>query len=252
MTAGTGGAPPTVEDIRAAGGIPRHVAIIMDGNGRWASERGLPRWRGHREGMQSVRVAVESALEVGLEHLSLYAFSRENWSRPPREVSALMRLLAEFVDREREELREQGVRTRVFGDRERLPPEALASVERLESTTAGGANLQLNVAISYGARDEITTAARRVAELAARGALDPSELGPDEFASHLYTAGWPDPDLLVRTSGEMRISNFLLWQIAYSEIHVTPVLWPDFRRSDFLAAIAEFQRRDRRFGRVST
>ncbi len=241
---------PDIAELRE-GEMPRHVAIIMDGNGRWAAERGLPRWRGHRAGMRSVRTAVETALELGLEHLSLYAFSRENWSRPAGEVRALMRLLAEFVDREREELREQGVRTRVFGDRERLPPAALASVERLESTTAGGTRLQLNVAISYGSRDEITAAARRVAELAAAGELDPSELTPDDFERYLYTAGWPDPDLLVRTSGELRISNFLLWQIAYAEIYVTPVFWPEFGREAFLDAVRDFQGRDRRFGGLS-
>ncbi|MFW6039462.1 MAG: polyprenyl diphosphate synthase [Gemmatimonadota bacterium] len=246
-------AAPGGEDVAELrrGGVPRHVAIIMDGNGRWASERGLPRWRGHRAGMQSVRTAVETALELGLEHLSLYAFSRENWTRPAEEVGALMRLLAEFVDREREELRDRGVRTRVFGDRERLPPAALASVERLESTTEGGEALQLNVAISYGSRDEITAAARRVAELAVAGELDPPQLTPAEFERHLYTAGWPDPDLLVRTSGEMRISNFLLWQIAYAEIYVTPVLWPDFGRAAFLDAVRDFQGRDRRFGGLS-
>ncbi|HSM08759.1 MAG TPA: polyprenyl diphosphate synthase [Gemmatimonadota bacterium] len=252
MTDRTTGGTDLMAEIRAAGDVPRHVAIIMDGNGRWAAERDLPRWHGHREGMRSVRTAVETALELGLEHLTLYAFSRENWSRPPEEVGALMRLLAEFVDREREELREQGVRTRVFGDRERLPPKALASVERLESTTADGTELQLNVAISYGARDEITHAARRLAELAVDGRLDPAQLTPADIEAHLYTAGWPDPDLLVRTSGEMRISNFLLWQIAYAEIYVTPVLWPDFGRDEFLAGVRDFQRRDRRFGRVAT
>jgi undecaprenyl diphosphate synthase len=226
------------------------VAIIMDGNGRWAEERGLPRWRGHREGMRSVRTAVETALEIGLEHLTLYAFSRENWSRPPEEVGALMRLLAEFVDREREELRDQGVRTRVFGDRDRLPPAARASVERLETTTAAGERLQLNVAISYGSRDEITAAARALASDAVAGRIDPAAITSEDLAARLYTAGWPDPDLLVRTSGELRISNFLLWQIAYAEIYVTDVYWPDFGRSDFVAAIRDYQRRDRRFGRV--
>lgn len=240
---------PDIEAVKAQG-VPRHVAIIMDGNGRWAAERGLPRWRGHREGMRSVRRAVESALELGLEHLSLYAFSRENWSRPAQEVGALMRLLAEFVDRERAELSDQGVKTLVFGDRDRLPPAALASVERLEESTSNGKNLQLNVAISYGSRDEITHAARAIARLAVDGALDPDTLTPEDFGAHLYTAGWPDPDLLVRTSGELRVSNFLLWQIAYSEIHVTPVLWPEFGRDDMVAAVVDYQGRDRRFGRV--
>ncbi|MGD8497163.1 MAG: isoprenyl transferase [Gemmatimonadales bacterium] len=250
MSAAPAGPDTLLDEIRAAD-VPRHVAIIMDGNGRWAEQRGLPRWRGHREGMRSVRTAVETALEVGLEHLSLYAFSRENWSRPPEEVGALMRLLAEFVDREREELREQGVRARVFGDRERLPSAALASVERLEATTEAGDRLQLNVAISYGSRDEITAAARSLARDAAAGRLDPETITPAALASRLYTAGWPDPDLLVRTSGELRISNFMLWQIAYAEIFVTDTYWPDFGRMEFLAAIREYQRRDRRFGGVT-
>jgi undecaprenyl diphosphate synthase len=161
-----------------------------------------------------------------------------------------MRLLAEFVDREREELRDQGVRTRVFGDRDRLPAAARASVERLETTTAEGDRLQLNVAISYSSRDEITAAARALAADAAAGRIDPAAITSDDLAARLYTAGWPDPDLLVRTSGELRISNFLLWQIAYAEIYVTDVYWPDFGRSDFVAAIRDYQRRDRRFGRV--
>lgn len=250
MSARDAGLDPDLAELRA-GDVPRHVAIIMDGNGRWAEERGLPRWRGHREGMRSVRTAVETALEAGLDHLTLYAFSRENWSRPPEEVGALMRLLAEFVDREREELREQGVRTRVFGDRDRLPPAARASVERLEATTSGGDRLQLNVAISYSSRDEITAAARALAEDAAAGRIDPSAITAADLAARLYTADWPDPDLLVRTSGEFRISNFLLWQIAYAEIYVTDVYWPDFGRADFFAAIRDYQRRDRRFGGVT-
>ena len=250
MSATDAAPDPILADVLAHE-VPRHVAIIMDGNGRWAAQRGLPRWRGHREGMRSVRSAVETALEIGLEHLSLYAFSRENWSRPIEEIGALMSLLAEFVDREREELRDQGVRTRVFGDRGRLPPAALASVERLESTTAGGDRMQLNVAISYGSRDEITAAARALCRDVVAGRLDPGAITPDDLAARLYTAGWPDPDLLVRTSGELRISNFLLWQIAYAEIYVTETLWPDFRRDQFLAAIREYQGRDRRFGGVT-
>lgn len=239
-----------LEQIRS-GELPRHVAIIMDGNGRWAAERGLPRWRGHVEGMRAVRRTVEASLELGIDHLTLYAFSLENWARPAQEVSALMRLLNEFVDRETEELRARGVRTRVFGDREMLPPAARKSVESLEKTTAGGSALCLNVAISYGARDEIARAARRLAELVAAGRLEAADIDPARFADELYTAGWPDPDLLVRTSGEMRVSNFLLWQIAYAEIHVTPVLWPDFGRETLFAAVADYQRRERRFGGVT-
>jgi undecaprenyl diphosphate synthase len=238
-------------DQLRAGGLPRHVAIIMDGNGRWAADRGLPRWRGHAEGMRAVRRTVEASLELGIEHLTLYAFSLENWSRPAPEVSALMKLLNEFVEREKDELRERGVLTRVFGDRERLPAAARKSVESLESVTAGGDAMCLNVAISYGSRDEITHAARRLAELAAAGQLDASDIDKKRFADELYTAGWPDPDLLVRTSGEMRVSNFLLWQIAYAEFYVTPELWPDFGRQGLFAAVDDYQRRDRRFGGVT-
>jgi len=239
-----------LERLRA-GEVPRHVAIIMDGNGRWAADRGLPRWRGHVEGMRAVRRTVEAGLELGIEHLTLYAFSLENWARPAQEVSALMRLLKEFVEREKEELRERGVRTRVFGDRERLPAGARESVDSLESTTAEGDTMCLNVAISYGSRDEIARAARKLAELVAAGQLDPADIDPDLLAEQLYTADWPDPDLLVRTSGEMRISNFLLWQIAYAELYVTPVLWPDFGREGLFAAVLDYQRRERRFGGVT-
>jgi len=238
-------------DQPGSSGLPRHVAVIMDGNGRWAAERGLPRWRGHVEGMRAVRRTVEAALELGIDHLTLYAFSLENWSRPAPEVGALMKLLNEFVEREKAELRERGVRTRVFGDRDLLPTAARKAVESLETTTAGGEAMCLNVAISYGSRDEIARAARKLAELVAAGELDASDIDPARLADELYTAGWPDPDLLVRTSGEMRISNFLLWQIAYSELYVTPVLWPDFGKQGLVAAVEEYQRRDRRFGRVT-
>jgi len=224
--------------------------MIMDGNGRWARERGLPRWKGHREGMKAVRRSVEGALEAGISHLTLYAFSRENWERPAAEVRALMALLVEYVEREAQELLSNGVRVRVFGDRDRLSTEARQSVEALERTTAPGSSLQLNLAISYGARDEILGAVRRLAVQASRGEIDPEAIDADTFESHLQTSGIPDPDLLIRTSGEMRISNFLLWQIAYSELYVTPVLWPDFGKRDLCEAILEYRRRERRFGRV--
>lgn len=230
--------------------MPAHIAMIMDGNGRWARERGLPRWRGHREGMKAVRRCVEAALETGLRFLTLYAFSRENWERPAAEVRALMALLVEYVEREGEELLAQGVRVIVFGDRDRLSDEARASVEILERTTAPGTALQLNLAISYGSRDEILGAVRSLAESAVRGEVDPSQIDAKLFESYLQTAGIPDPDLLIRTSGEMRISNFLLWQIAYSELHVTPVLWPDFAKRDLYEAILEYSRRERRYGRI--
>ncbi len=237
--------------VRESGEVPRHVAVIMDGNGRWASERRLPRWMGHREGMKSVRKCVEGALESGIGFLTLYAFSQENWDRPAEEVEALMSLLVEYVDREREELRQQGVRVRVFGDLERLSAKAADSVRILEETTRDAGRLGLNIAISYGARDEILRAARRLAAEAAEGRIEPDEIDAGRFEAHLYTAGLPDPDLLVRTSGELRVSNFLLWQIAYAEIYVTPVLWPDFGKAELYEALLDFQRRERRFGRVA-
>lgn len=239
-----------LEAVRAGGGPPVHVAVIMDGNGRWAHERGLARWEGHREGMAAVRETVEGALEVGLEHLTLYAFSSENWSRPEDEVSALMELLEEFVEREKEELRRNGVHVSVFGERERLSEAARAAVRELEAHTRAARRLHLHLAISYGSRQEIAAATRALAGRVARGELPPEGIDEDLLAGELYTAGWPDPDLLIRTSGELRISNFLLWQIAYAEIHVTEVLWPDFGRSDLYRAILDFQGRERRFGRV--
>jgi undecaprenyl diphosphate synthase len=240
-----------LELIKEAGDLPGHVALIMDGNGRWAGERGLPRWMGHREGMKSVRRCVEASLEVGLTHITLYAFSRENWDRPADEVAALMSLLVEYVERESEDLLRNGVRVRVFGDLDRLSDTARESVQFLEANTEPGDRLQLNLAISYGSRDEILRAVRRIAEQVARGEISPTDVDAGVFERQLYTAGWPDPDLLIRTSGEFRISNFLLWQIAYAELHVTPVLWPDFGRQDLFEAILEYQRRERRFGRVS-
>lgn len=231
--------------------VPAHVAIIMDGNGRWAAERGLPRFMGHREGMKAVRRVVVASLEIGLGHLTLYAFSKENWSRPAQEVSALMQLLSEYVERERRELAEKGVRVKVLGDATSLSADARRAVESLERTTAGGEALILNLCISYGSRDEILAAARSLASECVTGELAPEDITEELFSARLYTGGGPDPDLLIRTSGEMRISNFLLWQIAYSEIHVTPVLWPDFGEEEMYEAVLEYQRRERRFGRVT-
>lgn len=240
-----------LEQVQEGGEVPRHIAIIMDGNGRWARDRGLPRFMGHREGMKAVRRAVTGCLEMGVEHLTLYAFSKENWSRPPEEIAALMRLLSEYVERDREELAEKGVRVRVIGDREQLSAAALRSVASIEGATEGEDTLVLNLAISYGSRDEILAATRTLASRCVAGDLTPADIEESSFASALYTVGSPDPDLLIRTSGEMRVSNFLLWQIAYSEIHVTPVLWPDFAESDLYEAALEYQRRERRFGRVT-
>ena len=230
---------------------PVHVAIIMDGNGRWARDRGLERSAGHQAGARAVREAVEGALQAGVEVLTLFAFSQENWQRPAAEIDALMTLLEEYIASEAEELRREGVTVRMLGDLDRLAPTSRAAVERIETSTRGGSNLALNVCLSYGSRAEITRAARLLAERVQAGELAPSAITEELLGAELYTAGWPDPDLLVRTSGEMRISNFLLWQVAYAEIHVTPVLWPDFTREDLFAAILDFQRRDRRFGRVT-
>ncbi|MDP2481007.1 MAG: polyprenyl diphosphate synthase [Candidatus Palauibacterales bacterium] len=236
--------------VRAGGGPPTHVAVIMDGNGRWAYEHGLARWEGHREGMAAVRETVEGALEAGLAHLTLYAFSSENWSRPEEEVAALMDLLQEFVDSEKEDLRRNGVRVRVFGELDRLSESARAAVRDLEGHTREVGRMQLHLAISYGSRQEIVAALRTLAAEVARGELRPDAIDEERVAGALYTSEWPDPDLLIRTSGEMRISNFLLWQIAYAEIHVTDVLWPDFGRADLFRAILDFQGRERRFGGV--
>ena len=237
--------------IRADGAIPRHVAIIMDGNGRWARERLMPRPFGHRSGMKSVREVVEGALHAGIEHLSLFAFSQENWQRPATEVSALMSLLEEYIQREADELEEKGVRVRVLGEIERLTPAAAAAVERVVTQTRGGVRLTLNLFISYGSRAEIVRAARQLAEDVRDGRLDPSQIDEEQFAARLFTADMPDPDLLIRTSGEQRISNFLLWQVAYAELYISRVLWPDFGRRELYEAVLDFQNRERRFGRVT-
>jgi undecaprenyl diphosphate synthase len=239
-----------LQRVRVHGVVPAHVAIIMDGNGRWAATRSLPRPLGHHAGMTSVREVVEGCLQAGVSVLTLFAFSQENWQRPAGEIEALMSLLEEYIAREVSELRSQGVSVRILGDIDRLTGGARRAVDRIVTETASGDKLALNLCISYGARAEIVRAARLLAEEAAAGRLDPAEIDEDALARRLYTAEWPDPDLLIRTSGEMRISNFLLWQLAYAELYVTPVLWPDFTRQHLFEAILEFQRRDRRFGRV--
>jgi undecaprenyl diphosphate synthase len=244
-------APELLTRIRADGEIPRHVAIIMDGNGRWARARMMPRPIGHRAGMTAVRDVVEGAIEAGVEYLSLFAFSQENWSRPAEEVSALMSLLEEYIARESAELDEQGVQVRFIGELERLGPEAAAAVDRIVRLTEGNRKLTLNIFISYGGRAELVRAAKSLATAAAAGELDPEKIDEELFQSRLLTADIPDPDLLVRTSGELRISNFLLWQVAYAELFISPVLWPDFRRRHLYEAILAFQSRERRFGRVT-
>jgi undecaprenyl diphosphate synthase len=237
--------------IRVHGAVPRHVAIIMDGNGRWARERRMPRPFGHRSGMRAVREVVEGAVEVGLDVLSLFAFSQENWQRPTTEIDALMSLLQEYIARESDELHARGVRVRALGALDRLAPAAAAAVQRVVARTAGNDRLTFNLFISYSGRAELVRAARLLAEDAAAGRIDPAAIDESTFAARLYTEGCPDPDLLIRTSGEQRVSNFLLWQMAYSELFLSPVLWPDFTRGDLYAAIRDYQLRERRFGRVS-
>jgi undecaprenyl diphosphate synthase len=239
-----------LQRLRLHGAVPAHIAVIMDGNGRWARRRALPRPLGHHAGMGAVREVVEGCLDAGVEVLTLFAFSQENWQRPAREIEALMRLLEDYIAREVDQLRKQGVVVRVLGDVERLTGGTRRAVERIVAETATGERLALNLCISYGSRAEIVRAARTHAAEAADGRLDPAAIDEQAVSRQLYTAPWPDPDLLIRTSGEMRISNFLLWQLAYAELYVTPVLWPDFNRRHLFEAILDFQRRDRRFGRV--
>ena len=227
---------------------PQHVAVIMDGNGRWAAARGLPRAAGHRAGAQAVRRTIEAAMEAGVGWLTLYAFSSENWRRPPDEVLELTGLLRHYIRQELAELSRQGVRVRILGDRARFEPETRAELDRAERATLGNTRMNLNMALSYGARDEIAAAARAAAQAVAAGTLDPAALTAERFERFLSTAGMPDPDLMIRTSGEHRLSNFLLWQSAYAELVFLDVLWPDFGAAEFNGALAEFARRERRFG----
>jgi undecaprenyl diphosphate synthase len=240
----------TLHQIRLHGAVPRHVAIIMDGNGRWARDKGLPRHAGHRAGMKSVRESVEGAIDAGVGILTLFAFSTENWQRPRPEVGALMGLLEVYARKERADLARQGVEVHVLGELDRIDPAARRALDALIEGTRGGSRLRLNLMISYGGREEIVRAARLLSEKVARGELDPDQIDDEAFQAELFTAELPDPDLLIRTSGEYRLSNFLLWQLAYTELHITSVLWPDFTREDLYGAVRDFQRRERRFGRV--
>ncbi len=228
--------------------LPRHVAIIMDGNGRWAATRQLARVEGHRAGIDSVRDTVETSARLGISVLTLYAFSVENWKRPDTEISALMGLLQQYLRLELSTLLRNNIRFRVIGQPDRLSDEVRDELQMAEARTATNTGMVFNIALSYGGRAEIVDAARR----AMREGIDPNALDEATFESFLYTAGQPDPDLMIRTSGEMRISNFLLWQIAYAEIWVTETLWPDFRARDLLEAIVDYQKRDRRYGAVSS
>ncbi|MFO7892940.1 MAG: isoprenyl transferase [Longimicrobiales bacterium] len=239
-----------LEQIALHGRVPRHVAVIMDGNGRWAEARGLPRYKGHAAGMDAVREVIEGALEAGVRVLTLFAFSQENWQRPAREVNALMLLLQRYVKSEAEELSAQGVEVKVFGNLDRLVAGPRKAVDEIQAITRGGDGLSLNLMISYGGRMEIVRAARSVAEDVAAGRLEPEAVTEAELSARMYTAEFPDPDLLVRTSGEERISNFMLWQLAYTELYTTATLWPDFTREHLYEAIRAYQQRERRFGRV--
>jgi undecaprenyl diphosphate synthase len=231
--------------------LPRHVAIIMDGNGRWAQQRGLSRIEGHKRGKDSVRAVVETARRLGIEYLSLFAFSTENWSRPRREVDALMGLLRRYLRTELSKMMKNGIRLLVVGDVKRLPATLRRELQARIDATKHNRRLTVVLAVSYGGREEIVDAARALAQAVRAGDLSPEAIDATTFGGYLHTAGLPDPDLLIRTSGEMRISNFFLWQSAYSEIYVTDTLWPDFREPQFIAALREYQQRERRFGRVA-
>lgn len=240
----------TAERIKRGGNVPRHVAVIMDGNGRWARRRGLPRIHGHRAGRRAVREAVEGCVELGVEVLTLYTFSVENWRRPRAEVAALMRFLEQTLREERAELKQNLVRLGAIGRLADLPDRVQATLAETVDFLKGGKGLLLNLAISYGGRAEIVDAVRNIVAESQERTGRPRDVDERLLESHLYTAGLPDPDLLIRTSGELRISNFLLWQLAYSEIWVTDTLWPDFRKKHLFEAVRDYQKRDRRFGKV--
>lgn len=239
------------KDVMSRSYLPAHIAIIMDGNGRWAKKRGLPRTIGHRQGVKAVKKVVRIAGEIGIKYLTLYTFSTENWKRPKQEISAIMRLLEETTREELSELLENNVRLIATGDIEKLPQTRRdVLVDAIEKTTKN-TGLVLNLALNYSGRSEIIEAVREIAREVAAGRIEPETIDDQLFVRYLQTNGLPDPDLLIRTSGEMRISNFLLWQTSYTELYVTDVLWPDFTEDDFLRAILNFQNRERRFGKVS-
>jgi undecaprenyl diphosphate synthase len=239
-----------IERLKSTHDLPGHIAVIMDGNGRWAKKRRLPRIAGHKAGRESVRVTVRTCAKLGIPALSLYTFSIENWQRPSREVKALMRFLGTVLKSEYLELKDNNIRLRAMGRLEMLPPETRNTLEETIDSLSSNDGMILNLCLSYGGRAEIVDAARKIASDAAGGALDPDSIDEDAFAGYLYSPDIPDPDLLIRTSGEMRISNFLLWQLAYTEIVVTDVLWPDFREEHIFAAVDEYLGRERRFGDI--
>lgn len=230
--------------------IPKHVAVIMDGNGRWAKKRLMNRVRGHEEGTESVRVIVRSSRKIGIKWLTLYAFSEENWKRPKHEVMALMGILKRFLKSELPEMLDNGIRLRAIGNIDRLPNDARKVLDNIIEKTSANNDMTLSLALSYGSRQEISQAVKQIALKVKSGELDASDINDDTVSDYLYTSGMPDPDLLIRTSGEYRISNFMLWQIAYTEIYITPTLWPDFREDEYLLALENFQKRERRFGAI--
>jgi undecaprenyl diphosphate synthase len=246
--------PVTVSprDARWKDGVPRHVGIIMDGNGRWAASRGLPRLEGHRRGVEAVRRTVRAAIDLGIDYITIYSFSSENWSRPAQEVSDLMGLLKRFIRNDLADLHRNGVRVRIIGSRDGLSPDISALLNEAEELTRDNVRLTLIVAFNYGSRQEIALAARRLAIKAAAGEIDPAQIDASMLASELDTADIPDPDLIIRTSGEQRLSNFLMWQAAYAELVFLPLHWPDFDREAFERALCEFGSRERRFGGIGT
>lgn len=241
-----------IDEIKKSGKCPRHVAIIMDGNGRWANKRGLPRTDGHSAGVKAVRKVVESASEVGVEFLTLYTFSIENWNRPKAEVASLMQLLSKTTLQELDDLMKNNVRLIATGRIEGLPMVRRKVLKSAINKTSRNTGLTLNLALNYGGRTEIIDAVRAIIKDVRKGLVKSDQIDIAKFASYLYTADLPDPDLLIRTSGEMRLSNFLIWQTSYTEMYITETLWPDFGKADFLAALRDYIKRDRRFGRVSS
>jgi len=231
--------------------IPRHIAIIMDGNGRWAEQRGFPRLFGHYNGARSVREVVTACGRIGVEYITLYSFSLENWKRPPEEVEGLMDLCLKYLSGEQDEMQRKGLRFRMIGQREGLPAPVLEAIDRVTRATEHNTRCTLCLAINYGSRSEIIEAAKSLARAAAAGSLDPEQIDESMLSERLYTAGMPDPDLMIRTAGEMRISNYLLWQLSYAELVVTPTLWPDFGERELFDAVRAFAARDRRFGGLS-
>lgn len=239
------------KNLKCHPSLPSHIGIIMDGNGRWAKKRGLPRVAGHSEGVHSVQSVVETCGQLGIGYLTIYTFSEENWQRPNWEVAALMQLLVRTIDKQIDQLKAQNVKIKTIGHLEKLPDNAAKKMLTAIEDTQNNTGLTLNVALSYGGRQEIIRAVKKVAQQIKNGEIQPDEISFDAISENLYTAGQPDPDLIIRTGGENRISNFLLWQLAYSEIFITETAWPDFKRKQLLEAVWDFVHRERRFGKVS-